>query len=327
MRSNRAANYQLPRGGYRQGLNGPPDPNVVPMQQRGNLPNGRILPAMNQGQNMPSQGYPQGPNIAQMQQAANGMFYPGANGYPNGNQQEQDASYEELYNLLTQQNDVINTLQQLINKQSTQLLSMQDEVSQMSQWMERQTDFPEQFKAGVVAYPDRYPFPMVLDLELLTNEQARYGLTNDMVQALIKVDVDNPTFLREISFDLYKTDHDPNAGVLGAFLPLAATNWNGLLETTAGVTFVYQGRDFFWRVQTSSDDRIWQTGWRSSAMLDFLLGGGYRLPLEYELRRNDSIIIQAVPVAPPNPDPMLEQEYSLTVHLHVYKMLLKQERE
>ncbi len=219
----------------------------------------------------------------------------------------------------------IVSMQHMIDRQSSEILSLREEIDNLMMLFGKDERVPEQFHAGVVAYPDRYPFPMVLDIELLTQGRDRYGVTNEIVQALIKVDVDNPTFLTEISFDLYKTtDFEQNTGLVGVYLPLGFTNSDGLFDPALG--FVYQGRDFRWRVQTDSDDRLWQTGWRASAQLNFQEGMGYKLPLEYELRRNDSLIIQAQPIAAPLPE-QEAQEYALTANLHIYKMLLKQERE
>lgn len=198
---------------------------------------------------------------------------------------------------------------------ASRLINLEKTLEQIVSMESRQEDYPEQFHAGVVAYPDKYPFPMVLNVELLTGGGLRYGLTDEIVRALIKVDVDNPTFLQRISFDLYKTDAAANTGLIGIFLPLSGQDID--LFDPAG-TLGYEGRDFQWRVRTSSDDRVWQTGWRSSAMLDGDDRKGYILTTEYELRRNDSLILEAQPIGPV-PDPA--QEYVLNSYLHIYKML------
>jgi len=224
-----------------------------------------------------------------------------------------------------QQQEHIIYLQQLLDRQSSEVLALREDMANLSMLIGKDERVPEQFHAGVVAYPDRYPFPMVLDVELLTQAQGRYGISNEIVQATLKVDVDNPVFLTEVSFDLYKTtDYEQNEGLVGIYLPLGFVNSDGLFDQALG--FVYQGRDFRWRIQTDSDDRIWQTGWRASAQLNFQAGMGYKLPLEYELRRNDALIIQAQPIAAALPEEDA-QEYALTANLHIYKMILKQERE
>lgn len=214
----------------------------------------------------------------------------------------------------------VEQLQQALGALSNKVLQLEQALSMYQDAQQEQSQlFPEQFHAGVVAYPDRYPFPMVLDSELFASDGTRYGVTNDIVRSLLQVDVDNPTFITHVSFDLYKTDNEENTGLIGIFLPLSFTNGNGLFDPTAA--FEYQGRDFRWRFQTSSDDRIWQTGWRSSVECDGVLRRGYKLPVEYELRRNDTLIIEAQPIAPA-PAPT-GPEWSLSVHLHVYKMLKK----
>lgn len=210
--------------------------------------------------------------------------------------------------------------------QSSKLLELEDQLKLLMETTEAGlVKFPSQFKEGIVEYPDRYAFPMVLNVALRTHDGVNFGRTNDTVRANVQVDVDNPTVLTRISFDLFKPDVEDNDGVIGAYLPLSCQNWNGLLQVADGAgafpanAFVYQGRDFRWRIQTSSDDRIWQTGWRSSAMLDGLFRGGYDLPVEYQLRRNDTLIFEAEPIGPVS-DPA--QEWELNVYLHIYKMLL-----
>jgi len=210
--------------------------------------------------------------------------------------------------------------------QSSKLLELEDQLKILLDTTQKGLiKFPTQFREGIVDYPDRYAFPMVLNVPLRTHDGVNFGRTNDTVRANIQVDVDNPTVLSRISFDLFKPDVLDNTGIIGAYLPLSCQNWNGLLQNADGAgpfpagAYVYQGRDFRWRIQTSSDDRIWQTGWRSSAMLDGVFRGGYNLPVEYQLRRNDTLIFEAEPIGPVS-DPA--QEWELNVYLHLYKMLL-----
>ena len=195
------------------------------------------------------------------------------------------------------------------------LLNLEATLSEILSSQKTKDAFPEQFRAGVVAYGDKFPFPMVISQELYTQDGTSFGLTNDIARALVKIDVDNPSFLVHVSADLYKKDVPANTGLIGAFLPLSARRV-AQYDPALG----YQGRDFWWRVQASSDDRVWQTEWRSSAQLDDDLGRGYLLPAEYEVRRNDTITIEAQPVGP---IPLVAQEYNLTFHLHIYKMLQK----
>lgn len=191
---------------------------------------------------------------------------------------------------------------------------------QIAEVLEKKLQFPEQFSPGVVAYPDRYPFPMVLSEEVRTADGSAFGISNAIARALVNVDVDNPTFLHSVSFSLYKTAQgEATIGLLNTYLPLSSMGHPFVRLDDAGAVLIdrYIGRDFRWRIKTTSDDRLWQVGYHSSAMCD--KPEGYQLPVVYELRRNDVLSIEAEPIAAV----VDEDEWALFVNLHIYKMLLK----
>lgn len=264
-----------------------------------------------------------------MNYQGNNPFFRGGGGYGHmgapPQAQAQPMAQPNLAQDVLALRDEINRISQMY---SQRVIELETALKLMKDRLDKgDVEFPAQFHSGVVLYPDRYPFPMDFSMQMVTPTGSQpYGLTNEMVSATIKLDVDNPTFLTAIGFDLYKTDAEENTGPIGVYLPLSAQNWNGLLQLTDGagnVTYEYQGRDFRWRIQTAADDRIWQTGWRSSAQADSAFRQAYKLPLEYEMQRSDTIHIEAEPIAPPA-DPA--QEYNLTVHLSVYKMLALNDR-
>lgn len=186
-----------------------------------------------------------------------------------------------------------------------ELISLQQTASQ----------FPDQFRAGVVKYPDRTPFSMVLTQQLRTSDDGYYGLTDAKVRTSFNIDVTNPTFLDYISFNLYHPNTATNiaAGVpIGIYLPLSGFRQPGSLAN-------YPGRDFRWQLQTASNDMMFQTGYRSSDQANGDGRVGYKLPSEYELRQNDVVLIEAEPIGP-DPDPAAE--WVLEACLHVYKMIL-----
>ena len=199
---------------------------------------------------------------------------------------------------------------------SQRLAQTEQQLALLQQTIQRQAQFPEQFAAGVIRYPDRYPFPMVFNQELLVADGTAYGITNAIARTLINVDVDNPTFLSHISFSLQKTTDAGGLAITGAWMPLSCTR-QPIIDTA--LANFYIGRDFRWRIQTSSDDRLWQTGWHSSDMCDGDDRQGYRLPITYELRRNDVLTIEAQPIGAV----VANDVWQLFVNLHVYKMLLK----
>lgn len=205
----------------------------------------------------------------------------------------------------------------LSSELSHALAAVTENQAQLISILRTTSMFPEQFRAGVLKYPDRYPFPMVLQARLLAQESGLFGITNAVCRGSIQVDVDNPTFLQAVSFSLYKPvligPPITNTGLVGVYLPLSGQK---IAQFDPALT--YQGRDFQWRVQTASDDRIWQTGWRPSDQANGDERKGYVLYNEYELRRNDTLIVEAQPIGAP-PDPT--QAWELEVYLHVYKMV------
>jgi hypothetical protein len=214
---------------------------------------------------------------------------------------------------------IVQQLEQIKQTYGGKLMELDQKIAQMTEQLRRgvNVEFPEQHILGQIAYPDRYPFDMVLSSELRTADGSRFGATNAVCQTIIKVDVDNPTIMKMVTFNLFKPDIELNNEPIGIFLPLSGTRitqWNGAL--------IYPGRDFNWRIRTSSDDRQWQTGWRGSDILDGDHRNGYVIPTEYELRRNDSLIIEAQPIGPVQED----QQWTLNVSLHIYKMLQRRDQ-
>lgn len=175
-------------------------------------------------------------------------------------------------------------------------------------------NWPEHFRAGVIKYPDRDPFPFVDSRELLDSDGNSYGITNAEVSASFSIDVNNPVFLKHVSFALYKPVVDGNTGRTGIWLPLGGTR--DPFPTAANA---YIGRDFQWRMKSSSNDLLYQDGWRTSDSANGDDRKGYELTIELELRRNDTLEIKVQPIGAVD-DPA--QTYRLYVQLHVYKMLL-----
>ena len=173
--------------------------------------------------------------------------------------------------------------------------------------------FPAQWKAGIIQWPNRWAFPMVLTEELLVFNGTSYGTTNDVARASFQIDVSNPTYVTHISFNLFQPDVNGNTGRIGMWLPLGATR-----DPFPAAANPYIGRDFRWRVFTSSNDIMWQTGWRTSDQCNGDGREGYKLPIEFQLRRNDTLNVEVQPIGPV-PDPA--RTYTLEVALHCYKML------
>ncbi len=199
-----------------------------------------------------------------------------------------------------------------------QLANTQQQMAQLISLVKTGFQFPSQWKAGVVDWPNRYVFPMVLTQELTTFDAQGYGNTNNVARCQFQMDVSNPTYLVAISFNLFRPNVAGNAGFIGSWLPLGSTRQPFV---AAGAFADYTGRDFRWRVTTSSNDLMWQTGWRSSDQCNGDERKGYVLPVEYELRRNDTLQVEVQPIgAVPAP----EQFFTLEAVLHCYKMLQRE---
>lgn len=198
------------------------------------------------------------------------------------------------------------------------LAETQRQLAELISLTKTASQYPSQWRAGIIEWPDRYPFPMVLTQELLTDTQASYGTTNVTCRANMLMDVTNPTYITAISFNLWRPVVDGNNGLQGVWLPLGGTRQPFV---AAGALGDYTGRDFQWRVQTASNDILWQTGWRTSDQCNGDERKGYILPAEYEVRRNDVVSVEVQPIGAV-PDPA--ETFRLEVVLHVYKMLLRQ---
>lgn len=196
------------------------------------------------------------------------------------------------------------------------LARTQQQMAELISLQKTAMQWPDQFRAGVIKYPDREPFPFVDSQELLDSDSNSYGITNNQCFASFSIDVSNPVFLMYVSFALYKPNVQGNTGRIGTWLPLGGTR--DPFPTAANA---YIGRDFQWRMESSSNDLLYQDGWRTSDSANGDDRKGYKLPVQFELRRNDTVQIKVEPIGPVN-DPA--QEYKLFAQLHYYKMLLMQ---
>jgi hypothetical protein len=203
-----------------------------------------------------------------------------------------------------------------LSEENYQLRKRLEQIEQRAVLLEKISHFPEQFRAGVIAYPDRKPFTMTLRDELKEDTGNVFGTTSNTSRGAFNVDVDNPTFLTKISFNGYWTASGASpARTLNVDIPFRCEPQRNVASSTSNAL------SFRWRVRSASDDRIWQASgpngggaWRNSADLDE--NGCYILPLEYELERNDTILIEAQPLAANASGEVCK----LFCNLHIYKM-------
>jgi len=199
----------------------------------------------------------------------------------------------------------------------SEIVKTQRQLAELVSLNKTASNFPSQFHAGIIDFPNRYPFPMVLTRELTTSEGESFGTSNAEVRGSFSLDVSNPTYITSIGFNLFRITVDGQSdATCGFFLPLSGFR-APLIDPAAQQ---YTGRDFYWTVFTSSNDIMWQTGQRSSDQANGDQRRGYILPIEYQARRNDVLIVAAQPIAPPQPDVV----YRLEAVLHCYKMLQRE---
>lgn len=198
------------------------------------------------------------------------------------------------------------------------LAETQQQMAELLALVKTASQYPAQWRAGLIEWPDRYAYPMVLTQELLASDGTTYGTTNTLCRATLTMDVSNPTYLKAISFNLWRPIVNNAPGLLGTYLPLGSTRQPFVAAAALGD---YTGRDFRWQISTASDNMMWQTGWRTSDQCNSDDRGGYILPVEFELRRNDVVTIEVEPIGAV-PDPA--ETFHLEVALHVYKMMVMQ---
>ncbi len=202
---------------------------------------------------------------------------------------------------------------------SKQLAETQQQMAQLISLVKTGFQYPSQWKAGVIDWPNRYPMPMVFTQEMTANDGTGYGTTNGVVRCSIQIDISNPTYLTAISFNLYRPDVAGNSGLIGVWLPLGGTRQPFV---AVGALNDYTGRDFRWSAKANSNDLLWQTGMRTSDQCNGDDRRGYILPVEQELRRNDTISLEAEPIGPIVGNPA--QTFVLEAVLHCYKMLQRE---
>ena len=175
----------------------------------------------------------------------------------------------------------------------------------------RGEEFPEQFRAGVIKYTDRFPFPMLYRQEALDNNGNFYASSLNEFRATFNVDVEEPTYLWGIDFALKFTAGNAGGTLNNCYLPLNASKGD---QVFVQANSIYPGLDFDFEVETSADDQMWQHGLRPSSICksDY----GYRLPIEYELNKNEVVTVKVTPLRE-----IAQGEVArLYVILHCYKM-------
>tara|TARA_Y100001963_G_scaffold142011_1_gene210970 strand:+ start:1080 stop:1691 length:612 start_codon:yes stop_codon:yes gene_type:complete len=192
--------------------------------------------------------------------------------------------------------------------------------------------FPSQFRAGCVEFPDLVPFPQVYNVEMFQPNGQPYQTGTTAVvrcRGQVTTDIACPTYVWAVSFDLVRVAQDPLANPIlpiNTYLPLSSQSQSFVPASGAPLTVAYTGNDFRWRIRTSSDGLMWQSGfeWRSSAQCQNTSpwggGQGYIFPAEYRMNRNDTIQVEVEPLAAP---PSTEDEFQLIANVHLYKMVTR----
>lgn len=176
--------------------------------------------------------------------------------------------------------------------------------------------FPEQFKAGVVGYPDLEPYPFTWgEVELVESGSAAYATTGALCTAAVRLD-DIYSYITHISFHMVRTAIDGGKAnvTLNTWLPLSGTEAI-LLDNSQ----TYNGKDFRWRVKSDASGLLWQSqgNWRaSSELIGFAQRKGYKFDVEYNAKPNDIVQVEVQPIEPT----VGTERFRLYCSLHGYKM-------
>lgn len=180
--------------------------------------------------------------------------------------------------------------------------------------------FPEFLTTpGAQAYPDLTPYPMTYSVRLRDGvNDFSAGTSQAIVRGSVTTDPTNPTFLAAVSFGLYRTENADGATLpTNVWLPTSISDNDGVHSTSA----VFYGRSFEWRFKYAGTSRVAQdgTGWRASSQCPVSSPYGYCLPVQYELKLNDSVVVEARPLG----EGTVGENFVLIAYLHYYKMILE----
>jgi hypothetical protein len=223
-------------------------------------------------------------------------------------QQQANAIYGQVQGMVQQHTS------QIISGLQAQIDLLRSKNDQLAKNVDVQ--FPREFKAGLVEYPNLNPFPIPRVQEMLTGSQAAYGLDGTTVIASYSTESGVPFYATHVRFDLMKTvNGGANVFVLNTWLPLSSTR----LQYYVPGTDFYPGRDFFFEIESSSKNLLWQSGEIPSSQADGEDRRGFKLPCEVKVAQGETITVRATPTIAAPPD--AGDAWRLFCTLYGYKMV------
>jgi hypothetical protein len=216
---------------------------------------------------------------------------------------------QEIFRQLNEQRDEINKLK---TENKELLVSLKTGGTT--------TKFPRQFKAGIIKYPGCFPFPMSLEIEMEGKTKSPFGQSIEESNGSLKFDIDDPTFLTNITASLKKThgliEELPDPGI-GFFRPLAMDCCNPT-SPVEGQPATDYFCDHEWKAYLDAKQWVFTYHWMPSTLFQTDNKLGFRLPIQYEVKKNDTLHMVAKPLR------QVAKEgdgYELKYQVHCYKML------
>jgi hypothetical protein len=175
--------------------------------------------------------------------------------------------------------------------------------------------WPEQFRAGVIKYPGKDPFPYMNVVELKPTQEASFGETTTIASASMTVDRSAESFLCRISAHMYQyaAEQESPPNVLNRWRPVSSRRF-----CKPGADDCESLMDFRWTVKYGDEDVAMQQDWLPSDLLDNNEDQlGFGLPIEKELTQYENVNFQAQPLAGAGDG----NKWRLFFVIHTYKML------
>lgn len=175
---------------------------------------------------------------------------------------------------------------------------------------------PQQFRAGVIKYPGKDPFPYLYTVEMEVDEQGTaWGETLAEATGQISVDRSAETFITRFSAYQYQYEHaeqDPPPYALGYLRPLSSVRSCKPVGDDCESLM-----DFLWQVTYGDEDVAMQKNWLPSSLMDGDHQHGYKLPTEKEITQYETFQISARPLRAAGQG----NKWKLFFVVHCYKML------
>lgn len=234
-----------------------------------------------------------------------------------------NAAMQNLFNQLNEQREAIQRL-------SGEVSALRAGAGGLAA---RLLQFPEIYWPGVIKYPDCKPWNMIFEIEMESKSGEPFGVAVEESVGTSKFDIDDPVYLVALRAAMYKSHGTIGQGLpdpgIGYWRPLSMDCCNpgtplGFTQEPAVPVPVNYFCDFEWKAHFDTKQRIITYEWAPSTFLQTDNKRGYVLPIQQEMKKNETLTITAQPLrAVQNDDETGPdgQGYTLKFYAITYKML------